>query len=794
MFFRSGTKFTDDLELPVGNVAVFRHQPNVRQGFILAFSAGKIQIYRASDENKVATVVTPYRDEDIPNLRIEPLVDTLFITDGYNPLATLARQTDTAWTYGTPETKDGPFLAQTDEEKLVTLQVTSQDYALRLENTGAFGSAVIGEHIEYLENNIRFLGEVLSTPNADEVTIRPVDFITTDLATNAVFFVDDSNSRVLCNKLTFTQAMKNTYARFIDSEDSNTVKWVLLGDMIGVLDGSATNWNHDQDADSIPDDADAIELALSPLPFITAPADTKISVAVNTGTISSNTASTFDASTDTGRQLRIIVENTPVWGTITAVTSDQEVDIAFEAVVPRDPALNTFTNNGRTDIWQFGAFYNNVQPIAVTFHQQRLVLAGTTESPESFWLSEPNKFFTFALTDENNQILDSSGIGRQLTGAQENIIRWVKGGRVLTIGTEGAEWAVFSGAQTGAFSPLTLRAEKQSENGTIIPPAELGGIMVFYQASGRKLREFEFSDETGRFDTNDVSILSEHMRRNNAYAISLDRMKEPYPIFLTATSNGDLLMTTYIGNQGVSGWTRHKIGGGGKVLGMQSVRHTGITAEQIYMAVERTIGGETKRYLERLEIEFFPEDPQDKNEMFFVDSYKYVDIPTPVNFRDMVGGFDHLIGETVVPVVNGSVEPEQVVTAEGEIQIDKEVTLGDTVRVLVGYKYRGIYQSLPTEFPSREGNIQGKIKRIHKLTIHFLNTLGISIGPDLESIELKSFRETEGQMDNSPPFFTGYKEFELDQSYERAADFFLVQDQPYPCTITQINPEAESYK
>jgi hypothetical protein len=117
------------------------------------------------------------------------------------------------------------------------------------------------------------------------------------------------------------------------------------------------------------------------------------------------------------------------------------------------------------------------------------------------------------------------------------------------------------------------------------------------------------------------------------------------------------------------------------------------------------------------------------------------------------------------------------------------VKLGDEVEIKVGYNYRSYIHFNFPEFASRSGSIQGRIKRIDKVTVNFFETLGISHGSSLDNLTLESFRNTSDPMDLSPEFRNGYFEFDMEMGYNRQADFYLVQDQPYPFTILQTVTE-----
>lgn len=45
-------------------------------------------------------------------------------------------------------------------------------------------------------------------------------------------------------------------------------------------------------------------------------------------------------------------------------------------------------------------------------------------------------------------------------------------------------------------------------------------------------------------------------------------------------------------------------------------------------------------------------------------------------------------------------------------------------------------------------------------------------------------------MDEPPPLFTGIKKFPLSQDYQLEADYFIIQDAPYPLNVLSLMAEG----
>ena len=92
-----------------------------------------------------------------------------------------------------------------------------------------------------------------------------------------------------------------------------------------------------------------------------------------------------------------------------------------------------------------------------------------------------------------------------------------------------------------------------------------------------------------------------------------------------------------------------------------------------------------------------------------------------------------------------------------------------------------------------EGTAQGKIKRIHDITLRLFNTAGISVGSSETEIDRIPFRSSANVMGSALPMFTGDKEVEFRGGFDNDGFIVIKQNQPLPATILAIFPRLQTF-
>ena len=309
-------------------------------------------------------------------------------------------------------------------------------------------------------------------------------------------------------------------------------------------------------------------------------------------------------------------------------------------------------------------------------------------------------------------------------------------------------------------------------------PARVGYSTLFVQRSGRKLKEMAYNFQQNGYVTNDMTVLSEHVTKGGL--VQLAWHKEPYVVLWCVRGDGVLLGFTFNKEQEVLGWHPHPMTNG-IVESVCCIPSPDKTRDDLWMVVRRTINGVTKRYVEYLEREYREGD--DQKDCYYVDSGATYD-GAPA---DHISGLDWLEGQTVQILADGAAHPDRVVTS-GAVTLQREASV-----VHVGLPYDSVLQTNRIEAGAGDGTAQGKTKRVNKVVIRFLNTLGALAGPDEANLDEIEFRSGSDPMDEAPPLFTGDKLVEWPDGYNFDGYVMVQQRQPLPMTVVAIMPQLHTF-
>ena len=474
-------------------------------------------------------------------------------------------------------------------------------------------------------------------------------------------------------------------------------------------------------------------------------------------------------STDVGRHLRISTkDNNWAWGVITAVTDSTHATLDLKTKAD----ATTATQN-----WRLGAWGTAIGwPSVATFFEQRLWLGNNGNQPQTVWASRTADYNNFSPTDPTGEVLDDSGLNYTLGTEDVNSIEWLVGANALHILTNSAEFSATSSSFGGAITPTDIRIIRQSAIGCAdVQPTMVGKDVLFFQRARRKLEDYFYDYQVDGYRAEDATILSEHITLGGVTSQAYQR--EPYSIIWITRTDGQLLGFTFSKAQGVQGWHRHLLGGvDAKALCVAVIPAT--DHDEVWLLTERTINGGKKQYIERLDPEFYPSSPEDKDGAFFVDCGLSYSGP-PVSH---ISGLEHLAGETVQVFADGSVRPDATVDQTGAVDLPNP---GSVIHVGLGYRAR--LKTVQYDAGGNEGTAQTKTGRIQRVGIRLLNTIGLEFGTD-DNLEELEFRLGSSPMDESPALFTGDKLVEFPGDYDLDRQVTLVSDQPYPCIILGVVP------
>ncbi len=237
-------------------------------------------------------------------------------------------------------------------------------------------------------------------------------------------------------------------------------------------------------------------------------------------------------------------------------------------------------------------------PGCSTYHEGRQWYARTNAKPQTLYSSASAAFNNMNTSSPSK---DSDAITRTIASREVNEIRHLMSLNFLLVFTSGAVWKAWAGQQADVMTPANCSVKPQSFEGiSEVPPIGTESSALYVTESGKKVRDvaYEFASDT--IQGRNLAILAGHLFEAHgieewAYA------KDPDGIVWCVRADGVLLGFTYLKEHDVYAWSRHVTDGT-----VESVACVRENAESIlYLAVKRTVGGQTVRYVERMASRYF---------------------------------------------------------------------------------------------------------------------------------------------------------------------------------------------
>jgi hypothetical protein len=461
--------------------------------------------------------------------------------------------------------------------------------------------------------------------------------------------------------------------------------------------------------------------------------------------------------------------------TITAFASSTSVTATVVKPIP-DGAVGVANASTR---WAESEWWGGDMPTHVTFFRERLCFARAKD--QKLWFSVAADFENFADRDENGAATIDMAARIELSSDKNNKIKWLAPSDRLIVGTESVEFVVGEITTQDVFGAGNIKASPQTFYGAKdIAPARIGNTIFFVQGSGRKVRELAYSIDSDGLASIDITRLSPRVVPQATTIIKLAYQQEPHSIVWAVRSDGVLLGFTYNREENVFGW--HRIATDGFVEDVEVIP-AAAGSDAVWILVKRLLStgpSQNQFYLEKLEIEW--DSTLDQDDAFFVDSgLVYSGAPA-----DVISNLYHLEGREVTILADGAVHPTRTISG-GSITLNDDYS-----KVSVGLPYVATLKTNRIEAGGTIGTAQGRIKRISKVIIRLLDTLGIKVGPSVDKLETINFRKGSDPMDAPPPIFTGDKEVNWRGGYETDGSIMIISDQPLPATVVAIMPEMET--
>ena len=284
------------------------------------------------------------------------------------------------------------------------------------------------------------------------------------------------------------------------------------------------------------------------------------------------------------------------------------------------------------------------------------------------------------------------------------------------------------------------------------------------------VHDLRFDQEVEGLAGRDLTVWATHLTAQFGLG-DLDYQQNPDSIVWGVRDDGTLLGITYLRDQEVVGWHRHLTAG--------AFEHVCVVPEPsedaLYVIVRRTIGGATKRYIERLERRAITTQTY-ALDAFFVDSgltYAGAAVTT-------ISGLAHLEGREVMAVANGTPVGPLTVSG-GAITLPAAATI-----VHVGLPYVCDLETLDLDVGGT--NVRDQHKRVNSVTLLLEDsTRTFEAGPDFAHLKTN----VTGTWETAVPLYTGQDEIVLPSEFGRYGRVCLRMGQPLPLTVLGIIPNVE---
>ena len=613
-------------------------------------------------------------------------------------------------------------------------------------------NAIIGERGEWHRRpGTRFVQQC-----ENNAPTRLIDLIT---ATQQPVLIEFSHQSVRINVFDENATTQTTLATPYEVDDLWKLDWTQSGNTLFlvherhpparlVLEQTTGSWQYEP-------------LALVDGPYLTANTDPARVLSVVGAQVNATNFAPF-RSEDEGRQLRVKFSGGRwAWGTVVTYWSPTQVFVQW-GNQESTAAANSGSITNEFE-WQLGSFWQENFPTAISFHEDRLVMAATNVNPQTLWTSALGDYLNFSPSETDDSVLDTTGIQVALNDRQINRIQWlVSQDENLVAGTASGLWLINSGSLGSGLTPSNIQAQRLSgANSSDVRPAFVGRSMLFVERSGRRLLSLKRDTAELRYITPDISVRSEHLLSPGITSICFQAV--PWSVNWSLMSDGTLCGLTIVEQEELLGWHRHDIAGpDARVLSIACLpgkrTDNDRAQDQLFMVVERQINGSSFYSVEVLGDRF--EHSTDLALAQYLDGM--------IDSQDSGAGhspldFSHLSGLALTSLVDGAVGP--VPTGSSAVSVPAGA---QNYAAGLGFESEG--RLLDVDAGSLIGTADGKPRRVYEVVLKLWRSVGLEasnngdwVAYSGDDVERRTGELVDDPLSGRPGAFTGDIRVKRDQ-------------------------------
>ena len=412
--------------------------------------------------------------------------------------------------------------------------------------------------------------------------------------------------------------------------------------------------------------------------------------------------------------------------------------------------------NSATLNWYEGAWSDyRGWPSAVALCEGRLWWAGK----DKWYGSVTDDFSNFDPDYEG----DAAPIQRSIGSGPVDTINWLLPLQRLMAGTDGS---VVAGRSSSLDEPLTAANFNPkpaiTQGSARVQAQKIDDTGVFVQEGGRRVFSLAPSVElNATYGVEDLTQLVPEVTSSGIVSVAVQR--KPDTRIHCVRTDGKVAVMIYDKTEDVKCWVLVETDG----VVEDAIVLPGSDGENaVYYVVKRTIGGATKRYVERWARE---------DECIGGATNKLQDSFVVYDGSNLT----HLEGESVVGWSQG--------VAYGPITVSGGVASGLPIGATVGLSYEARYKGTKLAFLAQPGEsgLPSK-KRAHSIALLLANThpLGITFGQDFDTMDSLPGMEAYAEVDPDTVWdHYNYEAITMPGTWTVDARLCLKATAPYPCTL-----------
>lgn len=506
-----------------------------------------------------------------------------------------------------------------------------------------------------------------------------------------------------------------------------------------------------------------------------------------------------------------------------------------------------FSTPATSTKWAFGAWSEDQgYPGCVTYFGDRLVFASTLEETQTQWASKTGDYHNFLVPAPQT---DTSPITQTLNSRQTNaIVDMIPMDQLVSVTAKTS----FSSPKRGeAWSANTVGFDQATFGGARLRALIIGEEALIADKGAKRIRRVAYDDSKGKYTGVEISVLARHIFGSRV--VDWDYAENPDGIVYMCLEDGQGVGLTYLPEQDVIAFwrletdgyfenvavipefgidtpyfvIRRSIGGSDVRYLERLVDRSEDTLDAFYVdsgltydgrnttATTMTVSGASYEGGDSVTItasasSFASTDVGDAIQLggvtILITAYTSVTVvtgtlQTPLTAdyqatatatwtfaRDTFSGLGHLEGETITGLADGNVIDADDTTTAGVVTSGQIVLNNPAGVVHIGLPYTCDAETLNLNVAGGS-QIMDHSKIVSKVSFMVLNSTGIKIGRNSESLEEMDARSFENYTDPAS-LQTGMIVAYPQALWNKSSKIFIRQDYPKPATVLAIIPTA----